>query len=330
MIKFIETIVHACSVCTRVALLTLLPAQIAPAQELLDHLRIMVPAAPGGGWDQTSRAMQAALQEQKTVKTVEVFNIPGAGGAVGLGRLASTEKGKGDVLMTMGAVMVGALLTNKSPVGLDATTPIARLTAEYEVVVVPAASPHKSLADLLKALKANPGAVSWTGGSAGGIDHILAGLIGKTQGIPATKLNYIPYSGGGEALAALLGNHVNAGISGYGEWLPQIQGGQLRILAISSEDRLAGTKYPTLKEQGVNVALANWRGVVASGGINEKARKTHIAIMEKLAKSEAWKKTLETRNWNEYFLAGDGFAKFLNAENTRISAILSEIGLVKK
>lgn len=313
-----------------VTALFLFSSQFAGAQEMRQSLRILVPAAPGGGWDQTSRLMQTVLQEQKIVKTVEVFNIPGAGGTVGLARLASTEKGKGDILMTMGAVMVGAILTNKTPVDLNSTTPIARLTAEYDVVVVPASSPHKTMADLLKVLKADPGAVSWAGGSAGGIDHILVGLIGKEQGFPASRLNYVPFSGGGEAMASLLGSHVTAGVSGYGEWLPQIQSGQLRVLAVSSEQRIPGANYPTLKEQGVNVALANWRGVVAPAGISDKDRNSLGATIEKMAQSEAWKKILQTRSWNDYFLSGDGFAKFVTAENTRMQAILSEIGLIKK
>jgi putative tricarboxylic transport membrane protein len=316
--------------------LSLLPAVLlcfsglfAAEVKLPQSLRIMVPAAPGGGWDQTSRLMQTVLQEEKIVKTVEVFNVAGAGGTVGLARLATTEKGKGDLLMTMGAVMVGAILTNKSPVGLDKSTPIARLTAEYEVVVVPTSSPHKNLGDLMKALKADPGAVSWAGGSAGGIDHILVGLIGKEIGVPGPKLNYVPYSGGGEALAAILGGHVTAGVSGYGEWLSQIQAGQLRVLAVSSDQRIPGSEFPTLREQGVNVALANWRGVVAPPGVRDGDRKALIAVMEKMAKTGAWKKILQNRQWNDYFLAGDPFVKFVKAENARIQTILKEIGLSK-
>jgi putative tricarboxylic transport membrane protein len=310
--------------------------------KLPPSLRIMVPAAPGGGWDQTSRLMQTVLQEEKIVKTVEVFNVAGAGGTVGLARLATTEKGKGDLLMTMGAVMVGAILTNKSPVGLDKTSPIARLTAEYEVIVVPDSSPYKTLGDLMKALKADPAAISWAGGSAGGIDHILVGLIGKEVGVPATKLNYVSYSGGGEALAAILGGHVTAGVSGYGEWLSHIQAGRakkissyfglapraLRVLAVSSEQRIPGSEFPTLKEQRVDIALANWRGVVAPPGIRDADRKSLIAVMERMAKTGAWKKILENRIWNDYFLAGDPFVKFVREENTRIQAILKEIGLI--
>ncbi|MGH7846109.1 MAG: Bug family tripartite tricarboxylate transporter substrate binding protein, partial [Candidatus Binatia bacterium] len=147
--------------------------------------------------------------------------------------------------------------------------------------------------------------------------------------IPASRLNYVPYSGGGEALAAILGGHVTAGVSGYGEWLAQIQAGQLRPLAISSEKRLSEVDIPTFMEQKVNVALANWRGVVGAPGIRANDKKALVATIEKMAKSDAWKKILKTRNWNDFFLAGDAFAEFLTAENKRVGGILKEIGLIK-
>ena len=169
----------------------------------IDDLKIIAPAKPGGGWDQTARAMQEVMQGAGIVKTATVENVAGAGGTVGLAQLADKEKGKGDTLMVNGLVMVGAILTNQSTVTLEQTTPIARLTGEYEVIVVPAASEIQNLGQLIEKLKADPGSVAWGGGSAGGTDHILAGLIAQAAGADATKVNYVPFSGGGEALAAL-------------------------------------------------------------------------------------------------------------------------------
>ena len=157
--------------------------------------------------------------------------------------------------------MVGAILTNHSPVDLTMVTPIARLTGEQEAIVVPAASDIQSVDDLVAKLKADPGAVSWGGGSAGGADHILAGLVAKAAGVDPTKVNYIAFSGGGEALAAILGGQVTVGVSGYGEFESQIEAGQLRLLAVSGDERMEGVDAPTLKEAGVDVALENWRMV---------------------------------------------------------------------
>jgi len=295
----------------------------------LEELRIIAPAAPGGGWDQTARAMQEAMQSSGAVKAVTVENVPGAGGTVGLAQLASQEQGKDNVLMVNGLVMMGAILTNKSAVTLDNTTPIARLTGEYEVIVVPAGSEIKTLTDLVAKLKADPGSVAWGGGSAGGTDHILAGLIAKAAGADVSKLNYVPFSGGGEALAAVMGGHVVAGISGYSEWSGQIQSGELRALAISAPERVAGIDIPTLKEQGVDVQLANWRAIVAPPGITDEQKKVLLATVESAVKSDAWKKILANKNWTDLYLPGDDFTKLIATENAAVTDILKGIGLVQ-
>jgi len=295
----------------------------------LDQLSIMAPASPGGGWDQTARAMQKALQDSGTVRHVEVTNVTGAGGTIGLAQFVSRSAGQADQLMITGLVMVGAILTNQSPVTLEQTTPIARLTGEYEVIVVPAASEITSLDQLLDQLKADPASVSWAGGSAGGTDHILAGLIAKAVGADPALVNYVPFSGGGEALASLLANDVTAGVSGLGEFEAQIAAGELRALAISSPERLEGYDIPTLMEQGVPVELSNWRGVVAPPGIDDAERDALVAAVEAMVNSESWQTTLTQRNWMSLYLAGDEFAEFLKNDQARATEILKDIGLVQ-
>lgn len=295
----------------------------------LDDLRIIAPAAPGGGWDQTARALEAAVNANGLAKTVTVENVPGAGGTVGLAQLVDKEKGNGNVLMVNGLVMVGAIITNKSPATLEQVTPIARLTGEYEVVVVPAASELKTMGDLVAKLKSDTGGVSWGGGSAGGTDHILAGLIAKAAGADVTKLNYIPFSGGGEALAAIMGGHVTAGISGYSEWEGQIKSGELRALAISSPERVAGIDIPTLKEQGVGVELANWRAVVAPPGLDDAAKAELLKIVDAAVKSDAWQKTLEEKKWTNLYLPGDEFTELVALETSRTTDILKTVGLAQ-
>lgn len=294
----------------------------------VSSLRIMAPAGPGGGWDGTARAMQVALREAGIVNQVEVFNVPGAGGTIGLAQLATSEAGNGDILMIMGLVMVGSILTNDAPVGLDQSTPIARLTAEYEVIVVPASSPFQTLEDLVTAFQANPGAVSFAGGSAGGIDHILVGLLAGEVGVDPTAINYIPYSGGGEALAAILGSQVSAGVSGYSEWAGQIEAGELRVLSISSPERIAGIDARTMIEQGVNLDIANWRGVVAAPGLSDADRRALVSTVEALVASDQWKAALATNNWGDAYLGGDEFVAYLGNEMTRVTEVLKGIGLV--
>lgn len=290
---------------------------------------IMAPAAPGGGWDQTARSMQEALQAEGISGNVQVTNVPGAGGTIGLAQFVNQSTGNPDALIVGGYVMVGAILTNASPVTLDMVTPIARLTGEAVVVVVPAASELQTMADLVAKLKENAGAVAWAGGSAGGADHITAGLIAKTVGVDPTTVNYIAYSGGGEALAALLGGQVTVGISGYSEFAAQIAAGELRLLAVSSDTRIPGVDAPTLKEAGVDMALQNWRMVAAAPGISDEQKAAITADIEKMVNSASWKATLETKGWVNTYLAGDAFTAQLAADTDATAAILKDIGLVE-
>ena len=290
---------------------------------------IIAPAAPGGGWDQTARTMQSVMQETGISKSTQVQNVPGAGGTIGLAQFASQMKGNPDALLVGGYVMVGAILTNNAPVTLKDVTPIARLTGEYEAVVVPAASDIQTMQDLVAKLKADPGAVSWAGGSAGGTDHIAVGLIAKAAEVDPTKINYIAYSGGGEALAAILGNQVTAGVSSLGEFDAQVKAGTLRLLAVSGPERVEGVDAPTLKETGLDVELQNWRMVAAAPGLSPEQKAKVTADVQAMAESEAWKKQLADKGWMDPWLVGEAFDAQLAKDIEATSAILKDIGLVK-
>jgi len=292
-------------------------------------LKIIAPAGPGGGWDSAARSLQQVLTATGTAKNVQVVNVPGAGGTVGLAQFANNAKGDGGQLMVMGITMVGAVLTNKAPVGLDAVTPIARMTGDPLVVVVPANSPHRTLKDLAAAVKADTSRVVWAGGSAGGADHILAGLIAKQAGGDAAKLNYVPFSGGGEALAEMLGGRVTAGVSGYNEFESMIKAGKLRALAVSTAQRIEGVAVPTLKEQGMDVELVNWRGIVAGPGISAAHKAALAASVTKALKSPEWARIAKARGWDDAYLDADAFAAFLKADQQRVKDVLTSIGLVK-
>ncbi|HWP59710.1 MAG TPA: tripartite tricarboxylate transporter substrate binding protein [Candidatus Acidoferrales bacterium] len=288
-------------------------------------LKMMIPANPGGGWDQTGRTLAAAMQAEKLVSSVQFDNKGGAAGTIGLAQFVNASKGDPNALIIGGMVMIGGIHLNKSPVNLSMVTPIARLTGEYEVIVVPANSPHKTMADLVKAFKANPGSVSWGGGSAGGTDHILVGMIAKAVGVDPAKINYVAYKGGGEAVAAIVGGHVTAGVSGLAEFEEHIKGGRMRGLAVSSPSRLAN--IPTLKEQGIEVELANWRGVFGAPGITNQQRDALIKIVRAATESKTWKDAVAKFGWVPIFLAGDDFKKFIDEENKRIAAIIDSLGI---
>jgi putative tricarboxylic transport membrane protein len=313
-----------------VAASPLLTIDTAPAQTPtlpIDLLKMFVPAAPGGGWDQTARTIEQVLRATQAVKGVQITNVGGAGGTVGLPQFLNQWKGQGNALMVAGMVMVGSIIANKSPLRLSQATPIARLTGEFLALVVPGPSPFKTAKDFAAALKADPTKVPVAGGSAGGSDHILLGMIAKALGVPPPKVSYVAFAGGGPATAALLGTQVAAGISGYGEFAEQIKAGKLRVIAISADKRQEGIAAPTLKEEGIDVELFNWRGVFAPPGVNDAARKAMITLMEKMTATPQWADACKTREWTQITLLGDDYKTFLEGETARIEGILKELGL---
>lgn len=293
----------------------------------VDTAKFMIGANPGGGWDQAGRTLGAAMVSAGVAKSASYDNRGGAGGTIGLTQFVNTDKGNPNALLVTGAVMVGAIETNKPPVTLKNATPIARLFTDTMIITVPASSPIKSIKDLTAQLKANPGSVSWGGGSKGSIDHILAGLIAKDIGVDPKRINYVPFQGGGEASASVLGGHVTAGIAGVSEFLPFIKSGKMRALAVTSKDRVAD--IPTLKEQGINVEIYNWRGVYGAPGITPEQRKALTDAVVKATESPSWKQALAKNDWTPFLLTGDEFGKFVDAESARLGAMLRELGVAK-
>ena len=292
----------------------------------ISRIQLMAPADPGGGWDGTARAMAASMEGAGLAKSTQVTNVPGAGGTIGLAQLAN-EKSE-DYLMVMGLVMVGAIETNQSQTTLDDVTPIARLTAEDEIIVVPEASPYETIQDLADDLAANGRDVAIAGGSAGGTDHIVAGLLTEAAGASPEDLNYIAYSGGGETLAALLGNKVSAGISGVSEYAEQVKAGKLRALAVTGPDQVDGIDAPTLTEAGFDIEFINWRGVVAPAGLSDDATKRLVDLVTEMHESTEWQDALATNGWDDTFMTGDDFAAFIDEERTVTTTVLRDLGLV--
>jgi len=285
----------------------------------LQSLTIIAPASVGGGWDQTARAMQRVLMQTGLAGAVEVHNSPGAGGAIGLAQFVNAEKGHGAALLVGGLVMVSALRTNGAAISLAETTPIARLTGEYDVIAVPAASELRDLNDLVLALRVNPGAVSWGGGSAGGVDQLLITQMARAIGAEPVRMVYVPFSGGGEVAQALISQEISVGVSGYAELAPYVAAGQARVLAISAEKRLPGIPIPTLRDYGIDLTLVNWRGLFAPPGINEKQRVTLIAMVESMVRTPAWRQVLRTNRWMDLYLPDRDFADFVQEEVARVA-----------
>jgi putative tricarboxylic transport membrane protein len=300
----------------------------APARAAVEGVEIIAPAGPGGGYDQLARATQQVLEAEGLASGVQVTNVPGAGGTIGLAQFV-TGKRRGNNLLVSGLGMVGAVLTNKAPVTLDQVAPLARLQGEYQPLVVAADSPIKTLDDLVRTFRADPGSVSWGGFALGSPDHILTGLIVKAVGGDVTRMNYIVAGAGGEMLAQVMGGHITVATGGLNEFAQQLQAGKLRALAISSPERLPGVDIPTLKEQGVDVELVNWRGLMAPEGMRERDKKALEDALGAMVKSASWQAILKERGWVDAYLPSEPFAAFVKSEQERIAALLKDLGLVQ-
>ncbi len=302
-------------------------ARSASGSDARAKLTLIAPAAAGGGWDLVARESQQALRSDGIVNNAQVVNVPGAGGTIGLSQLENLS-GQPTTVMITGTVMLGGIAINNSDTTLADTVPIAKLAEDFEEFVVPKDSPIQNLEDMIEAWRANPGGLPIGGGSLGGIDHIVAGQLAQEADIDPAAINYIAYSGGGEVLTSLLSNTVGVAVSGFNDFRDQIEAGNVRALAVAAPEPLEGFDVDTFIEQGYNVDLVNWRGIVAPPGISDEDRQTLVDIVTEMVETEQWATAVERNRWKESVVTGDEFGEFLEVEQARITGILEELGLV--
>lgn len=293
-----------------------------------DNMKIMIGASPGGGYDQAGRGIGKAMQDAGVAGNVTYENKGGAGGTIGLAQFVNSQKGDPNALIVVGAVMVGAIVQNKPPVDLGDATPVARLMAEYNVFVVPADSPLKTMQDVVAQMKKDPASVKWGGGSKGSVDHISVAMIARDAGVDVAKINYVPFKGGGEATAAVLGGHVTVGTSGWAELEQFVQSGKMRALALTSAERLPGVNVPTLREQSIKVDIGNWRGVYGPPGLSAEQRKALTERVAKATKTPSWAEVLKKNNWTPALLTGQELDAFVKEEHDRLRDLMKQLGMI--
>jgi putative tricarboxylic transport membrane protein len=307
-----------------------LTAALAPATAFAERATVMIPATPGGGWDSTARMTMQVLEDAKIFNDGALFiNKGGAGGTIALAEFVMANKRDDNAIMVMGSIMISAIIANKSPVTLDDAVPLARLTREFNAVAVQANSPFKSVADLVNAIKTKPGGTPLGGGGVGGIDHATFAMIAATTGTSAKELNYLPFAGGAEVATALGSGQVVAAISGLSELKPLADSGRIKILAVTGEERIPGVDIPTLREQGVDVVMSNWRGLMGAAGMSEKGKAMWNDRLVQMSKSPEWKETLKKRGFDDAFLAGKDFEAFVDAEKESWAKAIADIGIGK-
>ena len=299
----------------------------ATQQQAITGLRFMVPNTAGSGYDTTAREAAKVMEQIGVTKGIEVFNLAGAGGTTGLSRTVQ-EKGNGKLIMMMGLGVVGAQYTNKSTSTLDQTTPIAKLHEEAGAIMVAKNSKYTNITDLVNDWKSNPKGIAVGGGSSpGGPDHLFPMQLAQEVGIEPKEVNYIAYDGGGELLPAVLGGKVAFGASGYGEFLDQIEAGEIRVLATSGPARVDAVDAPTLKESGIDLVFTNWRGVVAPPEISDADKQALVGAFTTMHDSQEWKDVLKEKGWADAFVTGDEFGSYMKEQTTRVEDVLGSLGL---
>ena len=291
-------------------------------------ITLLVGANPGGGWDQLARLMQHILvSEDISPVPVEVINRGGAGGAIGLAELATKHRRNGNIVMVAGSTLASATISHGSRFSMLDTVPLARIISEYDVVAVPIDSPYQSMQELVERLRADPESVVWGGGSAASVDHILVGLIAQAAGVDPRRITYVAFAGGGEASAAVMGGQVTAGVSGLAEWKDLAEAGRMRLLAVSSAERIDGIDIPTIRETGLDVVVENWRCLILPPGVRNSEHQWLLAAIQAMRSTDNWSELLENYHWSDRFLAGPDFEAFLHREMINTAKILQDLGL---
>lgn len=298
-------------------------AQLAPAPPM----RVLIPANPGGGWDLTGRAMGQALLESGQAGRIEYENRGGAAGTIGLQQFANAYRGDPSALMVMGSVLVAGIITGKPPIGLDQVRPLARLTNEYNVFVLPPGSPFADMQAVLRQFRRDPGSIKWGGGSRGSTEHIAVHMIARALGVPSRRVNYVPFRGGGEAASAVMGGYVTVGGSGLSEFLPYLSSGRMQVVAVTADQPLQGTDAPTLRSLGVDVVISNWRGLCAPPDLDPAAYEALRRRVAEAMASDAWLRALRLYQWLPAPLIGPPFEAFVHEEFDRMKNVLARAGL---
>lgn len=309
-----------------VAAMTVSVKKATAAPDITANLTLIAPAGPGGGWDGFVREQQQAMRAAGLVGNAQVVNIPGAGGTIGLGRF-TTMGDRSDTLLATGSAMTGGVLINDSPVGYDDVRPIAKIAEDYDVVIVPADSPVESIDDLLEEWSADPKGHPWTGGSAGSLDHLVVAELALAGGLDGGEITFIPKSGGGEAIQALLNGTADYAATGYNEVSDQIEAGRVRAVGVTGPERIEGTDIPTIIEQGHDVELSNWRGMLATKNVPEAEFQQQLDLLAQMRETPEWQDALERNAWADAWETGDDLDRFLEEDQKKTETLLEELGL---
>lgn len=295
----------------------------------------IAPSGAGGGWDMTCRLVGKALQDQKLIPgSMLVTNKAGAGGGAAFAEVVN-KRGADNNLIVAASSSTATRLAQGAYSGSDYTMVrwLGSIGTDYGVIGVPPDSPIKSLPELIAKVKADPTSVTFAGGSAvGGWDHLKVLIAAKKGGITSLRtVKYVAFDGGAEAITQLMAGKVNAFTGDASEAKGFVDAGKLKVLAVLAPERLSGEfgKFPTAKEQGLDVVGANWRGFYVPGKMSDDAYNFWVKQLNTVTASKEWKAAAARNGMEPLNLSGSKFTDFVKADIDQIQSISREIGIIK-
>lgn len=308
-----------------------LPVNSAQAAADVDEIHFIIPGGAGGGWDGTARGVGKALRDAGLIEKASYENMSGGGGGKALNHIISTAKRQKNTMLVNSTPIIIRSLTGVFPQSFRDLTPIAAVIADYAAIVVPKDSKYNTISDLLADFKANPRSVRIAGGSVkGGMDHLVPAMIIKAAGGNPLKLKYIPYDAGGKAMAGLLSGDTQALSTGFGEAVGLAKQGEVRILAITADERLPqAPNIPTIKEAGLDMTFANWRGFFGAPGLPAEKAEAFRAVLKKMYDTPQWEEVRSKRGWQNLYKPGPEFVTFLENMETDIGGMMRELGFIQ-
>jgi putative tricarboxylic transport membrane protein len=312
-------------------LLALLLAGSASAEFTPEKVHFLIPGGAGGGWDGTARGVGKALVDAGILKHASFENMSGGGGGKALNHLISTARRQQGTLLVNSTPIIIRSLQGVFPQSFRDTTPIAAVIADYAAFVVPTNSKYQSWKAVIADFSKNPASVKIAGGSVkGSMDHLVPAMAIEAAGGDPLKLVYVPYDAGGKAMAGLLSGDTQVLSTGFSEALGLARQGEVRILVVTSEQRLAqAPDVPTLMELGYHVSFTNWRGFFGAPGLPAEKAEGYRAMLTKMYETPEWEKIRTNRGWQNLYKPGDEFVNFLENQEKAIGGMMKKLGFLK-
>ncbi len=300
------------------------------AQAQIESIHFLIPGGAGGGWDGTARGTGEALTKAGLVGSATYENMSGGGGGKAIGYLFENADSNHGTLMVNSTPIVIRSLTGRFPQSFRDLTMIAGTIGDYAALVVKADSDINSFNDLVDIYNKDPQELAIAGGSVpGGMDHLVPALAFKAAGADPTQVVYLPFDAGGEAMAALLSGEADALSTGFGEAIELAKAGEVRVLAVTAEERLPDAPdVSTFKEQGIDATFVNWRGFFAAPGLPDDQRDAYIKVLGDMYDTQEWETVRARNGWVNIYNPGDEFTTFLEQQEKILKDLMTELGFL--